>query len=350
MQGIPMSKVAPRGCMPDMSISTEGGSWGASTAMVQVLTVSEDSFFFNSRTVSDEIFPVGISSSAIELALVLPLIVLAGEGTPLFLARDKGLFSADTLTFLTTIFFDGVTDVEETVDLTEAIDGDLFAPVGTVLFLADSGVLAATDGRFIFTDTDGVDGTLGRVMVTLSVDGLWVPMLAFEPAEVADSVLVLGVAEPGTSEFAVLNVVEPSLVVDKDEAGRDDISLGVVDGGRKDVREGVPFDLIEVTDGVCDLGLVLARDVLEALGVTLVTSILGTAGCCVVLAVVASLTSLTSLTILDRTEPVGLSPPELGENLESGLSRSTLLVGIVAVDTVLLATLLTEAPLEAKLA
>ena len=337
--------------MPDMSITTEGGSWGASTAMVQVLIVSEDPFFFNSRTVSDEIFTAGISSSAIELALVLPLIVLAGDGTPLFLARDKGLFSADPLTFLTTIFFDGVTDVEDTVDLTEAIDGDIFAPVGTVLFLADSGVLAATDGHFIFTDTNGVDGTLGRVMVTLSVDGLWVPMLAFEPAEVADSVLVLGVAEPGTSEFAVLNVVEPSLVVDKDETGRDDISLGVVvDGGRKDVREGVPFDLIEVTDGVCDLGLVLARDVLEALGVTLVTNVLGTAGCCVVLAVVASLTSLTSLTILDRTEPVGLSPPELGENLESGLSQSALLVGIVAVGTVLLATLLTEAPLEAKLA
>ena len=339
-----MSKVAPRGCMPDMSMSTEGGSWGTSTAMVEVLIVSEDSFFFNSRTVSDEVFPSGISSSMIEVALVLPLIVLAGEGTPLFLAMDKGLFSADPPTFLTTIFFDGVTDVEDTVDLTEAIDGDLFAAAETVLFLADSGVLPATDGRLVLGDTDEVDGTLDRVMVALPADGPWVLVLVFEPVEVADSVLVLGVAEPGASEFAVLNVVDPSLVVDKDEDGRDDIGLGVVDGGRKDVREGVAFGLIEVTDAACDLGLVLARDVLEALGVTLVTKVLGTDGC-VVLAVVALLISLTSLAILDRTEVDGASP--LGENLESGRSRSAFLVGTVAVD---LATLLTEAELEAKLA
>ena len=64
-----------------------------------------------------------------------------------------------------------------------------------------------------------------------------------------------------------------------------------------------------------------------------------------VLAVVALLISLTSLAILDRTEVDGASP--LGENLESGRSRSAFLVGTVAVD---LATLLTEAELEAKLA
>lgn len=146
-----------------------------------------------------------------------------------------------------------------------------------------------------------------------------------------------------------MNVVEPSLVFDKDEVGRDDIGLATEDGGRKDVRDVGAFDLIEVTDGACDLGLVLARDVLDALGVaTLVTNVLGTGGSCVVRAVVALLISLTSLTTLERADAVGVSPPELGENLESGLSRSVLLLGVVAVDTVLRATLLTEAALEAK--
>lgn len=101
----------------------------------------------------------------------MPLIVPAGEGCPLLLAVDNGRFSADPPNFLTTVFFDGVTDVEDMVDLTEAIDGDLFPAIDATLFLADSGVLEAIDGRFILGVADGVDGTLGRVMVTLPVDG-----------------------------------------------------------------------------------------------------------------------------------------------------------------------------------
>jgi hypothetical protein len=104
----------------------------------------------------------------IAAALLLPLIVLAGEGCPLLFVEDNDIFFSTT--FRTTSGFfggEGATEAVDAVDFTDARDGERFAAAG--LNLPDS---ATDDGRFVLVVVElieAVDGTLGLEIVTFPV-------------------------------------------------------------------------------------------------------------------------------------------------------------------------------------
>lgn len=179
-------------------------------------------------------------------ALLLPLTVLAADDDDdddawLLLFGVVGVIVEGTDVFSTTFrttsgFFatvDGVTTVvlvPDAVDFTDAIDGDRFATAG--LNFSESGVPPITEdvegGRFVFAVAvveaieDAVDGTLGLEIVIFPIEGPWVLLLLFD---IVDAVDVrrpppLPLVERWKSEWALLNVVDASLVVDRDDVGR----------------------------------------------------------------------------------------------------------------------------------
>ena len=179
----------------------------------------------------------------------------------MLLAEDSGAFFSATLR-PTTGFFggEGVADLVDIFDLTEAIDGERFAIPG--LNFPDSGVAGGGSealemddaGRFVLAVVElieAVDGTLGLEIVILPVDGPCVLLLLLDIVEAVDVRLP-------ASELALLNVVDASLAVDMEDVGRD----APAGGGRR-LKDpplrfrpvGVLERMEDVTDGADDLGL-----------------------------------------------------------------------------------------------
>ena len=286
-----------------------GDGSGLSTALgmpmrgVAVLIVSVDFFSFSARTVellSIDAFPSGISSSTIVAALLFPLTVLAGDARPFLVEVDSADADFFSATLRTTVFLVGVALILETVLLTDAMLGGRRTATGLGDFLdadSDGASDEAGDGLLAFevvefTD-EAADGTRGRVSVIFPVEGPCVLLLLLDKLLATD---VLRVGEVAVnSDWALLNVVLPSLVLDKDDVGRG----GREDTGREEVGREAPLagggrrlwrgegGVLErgerredATEGASDFGLLALlaiegeRDeVLGVRGVTFVTSV-----------------------------------------------------------------------------
>lgn len=295
MHGMPISSVAPRGgssCMPpgekgavrrtcgdggsDSSNCGEGSGLSRTIgAGAGVLIVSDEPFFFSSRTVellSMDALPSGISSSTMVAALLFPLTVLAGDARPLLFVdiESTGFF------FAATDFFVGVALTDDTVLFTDsAIDGGRRMDAG-LGDLRDSSE-GASDVRDVERDAefdDAAEGTRGRVSVIFPVAAPCGPCVLLLPLDRLDATEVRRESVAVISDCAVLNVVEPSLVADSDdvgrggreETGRDAVEVGregpLAGGGRRLWRGagGVRERSDDATEGASDLGLLLASD------------------------------------------------------------------------------------------
>lgn len=246
------------------------------------MIVSDDPFFFNSRTVellSMDALPCGISSSTIVAALLLPLMVLTGDARPLLFVDidNTGFF------FAATDFFVGVALMDETVLFTDAIDGGRRTDAG-LGDLRDNSE-GARDVRDVDRDAefadDAPEGTRGRVSVIFPIDAPCGPCVLLLPLDILDAIDVRRDTVAVISDCAVWNVVEPSLVLESDdvgrggreETGRDTVEVGrecPPGGGRRLWRcvGGVLDRSDDATEGASDLGLLLMSDGLRDDGLT----------------------------------------------------------------------------------
>lgn len=160
-----------------------------------------------------------------DIGLAFPLTVLARsttgerEGTLFFGGGGGGTsdFRED--------FFDAEVEAEETVECMDAVDGVLFAGIGASLLASTGegcGCFPLTD-IFEAVEVTRERGTFGEDVVVA------VPVVLTLVVDTVDTVetrreraAVVGV----TSDFAVSKFVDPSLVVDMVEAGRERLEVG----------------------------------------------------------------------------------------------------------------------------
>lgn len=211
------------------------------------------------ETLSDEAEPDLFSLEARIFALLLPLIELAaltGVMWPL-LFGGRGGFLLGTVVRTATLF-DELADAADVVERIDVVEDDLLVMAG----LNFDGSTGVTVGllAFVLEDDDEIKEVVegSRDLAIFGVEGPVVLMLMVETVDVPD-VLREGDAESArSSEFAVLNVVEASLVLDIVESGRDGLDDGrsvVGPAGVVTVRIVDACDLTDEIEDANDFGL-----------------------------------------------------------------------------------------------
>lgn len=164
----------------------------------------------------------------------------------------------------TTGLLDVDVEAEEAVDRIEAVDVVdmvLFAGIGPNFFVS----MGEGVGRFPLTEAfDGVEDTRARDALE---DVVAVPVVLTLAVDTVDTVDTLRerAADVGVeSDFAVSKFVEPSLVVDRVDAGRERLDVGRKLEPLMRVLRTVACDLADVKDAAedrgCELSLVEAED------------------------------------------------------------------------------------------
>lgn len=330
MQGMPISSVAPRG-------SSFGSLGGRSTADRSVI-VSEEFLRFSEPLTVRALAVLGCLTCVDDFGRAL-MVAFGSAATDVlspFGGTGGGIVAVDfrdAVLLLVAVAVDAVDTAEERAD---EVESDLLGVIG------DSLLLSAGDGgaRFPFTLVlvDVVD-ILDAADDTRSLgDEAAVRALVVE-VDTAETTLeraaVLGV----TSDLAVSKLVEPSLVVDMVEFGRES-----PDGGRRPAELATVFRTVEALEVV---DLVEAAEDRRRAGTSFVEAVVDV---CLRDATDCLVTELaTDVESREGRAELATEDPAPGVSLESGRVPVTLIVRRVAVDTretvecVLRATDLTDA-------
>lgn len=157
-----------------------------------------------------------------------------------------------------TTFFEAV-EVEDDVDRRDVVDG-LFLIVPGLNFelseVEDTARLTCEAGEAFDALEGGLDlGSLGEFVPT-------VLLLAVDMVEAADCLRERAEVLGGSSDLALSNAVEPLLVVDTEDVGRErpEVDRETVDVGRSvegpatDFRKVEAWEVVDLTDAALDLG------------------------------------------------------------------------------------------------